>query len=355
MDEYSESKSNQITSCEAEHAHAAKESTASIALHYVTEDDVRILFPRRPAECNKGDFGYVALIGGSIEYSGAIRLAALANAAMRSGAGVASIAAPRSVCPVIAGSILEATLIPLSEEQGELVFNEDEFARICRRYACIAFGMGIGNTAETEKAVRYLLENYKGTLIVDADGLNAMARIDRAVIRASAARLVLTPHVKEFARLSGMSIEDIREDTAGAASSLADELDAVVLLKGSRTVVAGPGQRDSIESESNQKIGSIENRTGSNAARLSSCARILATGRGCPGMATAGSGDVLSGILAAICVNADDLVLAAAAGAWINGAAGELAQRRRSDVTMTASDTAGCIAEVIETIIGDRI
>ncbi|MBQ9882765.1 MAG: hypothetical protein IJM42_09185, partial [Synergistes sp.] len=156
---------------------------------YITAEDIKRLFPERPAECNKGDFGYVALVGGSLEYSGAIRLAALANAAMRSGAGVASVAAPRSICPLVAGAVLEATLFPLSEDAGELSFSEEEFAKLCRRYDCIAFGMGIGNTEDTAKAVEYLLTHYGKTLIVDADGLNAMAKLDRALIRSSKARL----------------------------------------------------------------------------------------------------------------------------------------------------------------------
>ncbi len=288
---------------------------------YITAKDIKRLFPERPAECNKGDFGYVALVGGSLEYSGAIRLAALANAAMRSGAGVASVAAPRSICPLVAGAVLEATLFPLSEDMGELRFSEEEFARLCLRYDCIAFGMGIGNTDETAKAVEYLLTHYDKTLIVDADGLNAMAGLDRSVIRNSEARLVLTPHLKEFSRLSGAPIEDVKASPVESAKALANELKAVVLLKGSTTAVAGP--------------------TG----------KVLLTDRGCPGMATAGSGDVLSGILSAVCVNADDLVLAAAAGAYINGSAGELAQSRRSAVTMTSSDTAACVAEAVEGMI----
>ncbi|MBR3297404.1 MAG: NAD(P)H-hydrate dehydratase [Firmicutes bacterium] len=288
---------------------------------YITAEDIKRLFPERPAECNKGDFGYVALVGGSLEYSGAIRLAALANAAMRSGAGVASVAAPRSICPLVAGAVLEATLFPLSEDGGELRFSEEEFERLCRRYDCIAFGMGIGNTEETAKAVEYLLTHYGKTLIVDADGLNAMAGLDRPIIRNSKARLVLTPHLKEFSRLSGAPMEDIKAAPVESAKALANDLKAVVLLKGSTTAVAGP--------------------TG----------KVLLTDRGCPGMATAGSGDVLSGILSAVCVNADDLVLAAAAGAYINGSAGELAQSRRSAVTMTSSDTAACVAEVVEGII----
>ena len=288
---------------------------------YINEEQVASLFPRRPSDCHKGTFGYVALIGGSLEYSGAIRLAAQANAAMRSGAGVATVAAPRSICPLIAPQIMEATLYPLSDEDGRIQFNEEDFAGLARRYDCIAFGMGIGNSDETLMAVEYLLANYGKTLIVDADGLNAMARLDHEVIRSTRAKLVLTPHLKEFSKLSGMPLEEAKADPVRAAKYLAQELNAVVLLKGSTTVVAGP--------EGN----------------------VLATDRGCPGMATAGSGDVLSGILSALCVNEENLVLAAAAGAYINGAAGELAQCRRSDVTMTSADTASCVAEVIDEII----
>lgn len=291
---------------------------------YITEEDIRLCFPVRPADCNKGDFGYVVLIGGSIEYSGAIRLASMANAAMRSGAGVASVAAPRSICPVIANSILEATLIPLEDSSGRMLFKEEEFAAICRRYDCIAFGMGIANTPETAKAVEFLLQNYDRTLIIDADGLNAMAGLDRGIIRNSKARLVLTPHVREFSRLSGLSVETIKADPIKAAADLADELEATVLLKGSTTVVTEPA---------------------------GSRRRVFLTDRGCPGMATAGSGDVLSGILSAVCVNAEDLSMATAAGAYINGAAGELAQSRHSAVTMTAADTASAVAETIEKLL----
>lgn len=292
---------------------------------YITAEQVASLFPKRPTECHKGNFGYVALIGGSLEYSGAIRLAAQANASMRSGAGVATVAAPRSICPLIAPQIMEATLYPLSDHDGRIVFNEDEFAGLVRRYDCIAFGMGIGNSDETLKTIEYLLTHYDKTLIVDADGLNAMARLDHEIIRNTRAKLVLTPHAKEFSKLSGLSVEETKADPVKAAEYLASELNAVVLLKGSTTVVAGPDNQP-----------------------------VLMTDRGCPGMATAGSGDVLSGIMAALCVNAEDLVLAAAAGAYINGAAGELAQSRRSDVTMTSADTAACVAEVIEEIIRNR-
>jgi NAD(P)H-hydrate epimerase len=251
---------------------------------------------------------------------------------------------------------MEATLYPLSDADGRILFNEEELSGLVRRYDCITFGMGIGNSDETLKAVRYLLENYDRTLVIDADGLNAMARLDHNVIRNSQARLVLTPHAGEFSRLSGMPVAGITADPVSAAKHLADELNAVVLLKGSTTVVAGPLQKSAMSDLGGSETAECTSEDRENSAKYDrgECAdrsRVLVTGRGCPGMATAGSGDVLSGILSALCVNCEDLVLAAAAGAYINGAAGELAQSRRSDVTMTSADTAACVAEVIEGII----
>ena len=272
----------------------------------------------RPEECHKGDFGYVALVGGSLEYSGAIRLAYLANAAMRAGAGVATAAAPRSICPYIISHILESTLYPLSDDSGEMIFVEDEFRRIADRYDCIAIGMGIGNTVQTQKAVRYLLENYKGILIIDADGLNALSAFpDRIrLLRESAAKVILTPHPGEFRRLQ----------TGGeSAAEFAEAAGCIVLLKGHVTTV-----------------------TDGHISYQIKC--------GCAGMATAGSGDVLSGILAAVCAyNPDRLIEAVATGVHINGAAGELAQSQSCDITMTSADTASCVKEVIRRIRTDRI
>ena len=314
------------------------------------ESDVRALFPERKNFSNKGDYGYAALIGaaeepensaaligGSLEYSGAIRLAALGNAAARAGAGVASIAAPYSICPIIAGSILEPTLIPLAEDKGRLRFSEEQFSAICARYRLIAFGMGAGSGPETLKAVRFLLENFKGTLILDADGLNALARLEASAeaegrsmtaSRPAGQKLVLTPHLKEFSRLAGCGISDILDDPIGQTKALAAKYRAIVMQKGPSTIVSD-GER------------------------------VLITDRGCPGMATGGSGDVLSGILAAVCCSPAvtapgsslSLLDAAAAAAWINGAAGELAQSRSSAAAMTAGDTARCVGEVISRLL----
>lgn len=280
--------------------------------------DVRKLFPERARDAHKGSFGYIALIGGSIRYSGAIRLANMAACAMRAGAGVTRLCAPKSLCAAIVPQILESTLFPLSERDGSILFREDEFREAVRGTRAAAFGMGAGLTAETEAAVRWLVRTYEGTLILDADALNALAKAGPDLLLEAKGRTLLTPHLGEFSRLSGLEIDTIRQEPEAIAERFAKDHHTTVLLKGPVTTVT-----DGTET--------------------------LRVDRGCPGMATAGSGDVLSGILAAIAGAHPEQPLAAvaAAGAWINGRAGEVAQQRHGDVSMIASDTAGAVEEAI--------
>ncbi len=283
---------------------------------------LRTVFKERPRDCNKGDFGYVALMGGSLMYSGAVRLAAMANAAMRCGAGVATVAAPKLICPIIAPQILEATLYPLPcGDDGVVSFSEEALSGLMGRYDVIAVGMGLGNTEGTKLCVSRLLESYRGILVIDADGLNALAKLGPGKAKESSARLVLTPHLREFSRLSGLSEEEILKDREKAAKDLALRCGAVVLLKGADTLITD-GRRGFVSST------------------------------GCPGMATAGSGDVLSGIMAACCAACpEDLVLAASAAAYINGLAGEMAQKDHGAVSMTASDTAAKVEDAVKLVI----
>lgn len=281
----------------------------------VEKADVTSLFRPRANNAHKGTYGYTALIGGSRRYSGAIRLAGMANAAMRTGAGVVKLAVPDVLWPVVAPAVLEATVFPLRDNGDEIVYDEKQFAELTANVRTAAFGMGIGTGEGAAQALARLLETYQGTLIVDADGLTLLARMDQNRIRDAACRLILTPHVKEFSRLTGLEIPEILDSPAAYAEAYAKETGAVVLLKGPATVVTD-GERT----------------------------RIVDTG--CPGMATAGSGDVLSGILAATAAVVEPLE-AAAAAAWINGKAGELAQERFGSVSMTAGDTAACVAETV--------
>ena len=276
-------------------------------------EDVYELFPPRKHFSHKGDYGTIALIGGSLRYSGAIRLAALANAGMRSGAGIVRVCAPHSLCEKMIPEVLEATLFPLDEQDGSLAFREETFREALRGTRTAAFGMGAGNTEETAKAVRFLLEQYEGTLILDADGLNALAAMGCEGLAEAKGPVILTPHPGEFSRLSGKSIEKIRNNPIPLAEEFARNHKVTLLLKGPATVVTDG-------------------------------AETILTDRGAPGMATGGSGDVLSGVLAAVAaVHPEIPVRAAAAAAWINGRAGEIAQDRNGEAGMTAGDTAASI------------
>lgn len=283
--------------------------------------DLKKLFWERKNNSNKGDYGYIGLIGGSIPYSGAIRLAEMANSAMRSGAGVCMVATLKELANIIIPNILESTIYPLSSDGLYIKFNEDEIKNFIKKLKAIAFGMGIGNNIDTKLMLEYILKNYDKTLIIDADGLNALSKIDKNIIKNSKAKIILTPHLKEFERLSGYSIDEIKNDPINLSMKYANELNVILLLKGPSTIITD-GKTVNIAS------------------------------KGAPGMATAGSGDVLSGIIAAITAyNPNNLLLATSGAAYINGRAGELAKAESSDITMISSDTANNIKKVIEEII----
>ncbi|MBO4470553.1 MAG: NAD(P)H-hydrate dehydratase [Clostridia bacterium] len=285
----------------------------------VEQADLAGLFAARKNFSNKGTYGYTALIGGSKKYSGAIRLAGLAGAAMRSGAGVVKLAVPDVLFPIVAPVVLESTVFPLDDDGNEIVFSEKKTAELVSNVKTAAFGMGIGTGKGAADMLEYLLGHFTGRLVVDADGLTLLSRMDRARIRNAACTLVLTPHVKEFSRLTGLTAEEILNSPVSTAEVYAKETGVILLLKGPATVITD-GETTYI------------------------------TDTGCAGMATAGSGDVLSGILAAVLGYAPDPLFGTAAAAWINGRAGELAQEKYGDISMIASDTVNSIAETLRSI-----
>lgn len=296
------------------------------------KSDIAKCLPRRMNDSNKGTYGYIALVGGSSRYQGAIRLASMANAAMRSGAGVVMVATPRSISGQLIPNMLESTIFPISDCEGEAVFVPEEMDTLLGRVKVIAFGMGIGATNETTQMLRYILEHYEGVLIVDADGLNCLSRMDSAVLMNTTCKaVVLTPHIKEFSRLCGRTIDEIRNNSIDLSLEYAKDSHVVLLLKGPTTLVTDGSD-------------------------------VVFVDKGCPGMATAGSGDVLSGILAAVCAYADStdifndasgasFVMPVVTGAYINGLAGEYAQDEYGAISMIASDTVAMIPKAIKDIL----
>ena len=288
--------------------------------YLIEKNDLKEIFKERKNYSNKGSYGYIALIGGCKKYSGAIRLAYMANAAMRSGAGVVKVGLPDSISSDVTSHILESTLYPLKDKNGEIEFDEKEIDGLIKGVKLVAFGMGVGLSDETYKVLKYILENYDGKLVVDADGLTMLSKMDENIFEKTKCKLILTPHIKEFSRLTGLTIDEVLENPLKIAMNYAREKGVILLLKGPSTIITNGG-------------------------------KAYITDRGCVGMATAGSGDVLSGIISAVCAYNDDLLLSTAGAAYINGRAGELAQKKINSISMIASDTVNNIAEAISEII----
>lgn len=291
------------------------------AYNLLEKEDVKKVFPERKNYSHKGTYGYVGLIGGCTRYSGAPRLAMHAAAAMRAGAGVVRLAVPESIKSAFFKEVTEATLFFLPDDGEGLVFDESTLEEFLKGLTSVTIGMGLGNGKDNLRILNYILHNFKGTVIVDADGLNAISR-DLGVLKGRTCKnLIFTPHVKEFSRLSGYSAEEILAAPVEKAKEFASRYDVTVLLKGTATVVTDGKE-------------------------------VYLVDRGCPGMATAGSGDVLSGILAGISGYNDPFdAEKVACGAFLNGFAGETAQRKINPVSMTASDTVNALADAVSEIL----
>lgn len=269
---------------------------------------IRQLLPVRPRFSHKGDFGRVLLVCGSVGFTGAAALAA--RAALRTGAGLITVATPRQVWPIVAAKLDEPMVMPMAEDKAGRLSLQAAPALVqllAKADACL-IGPGLGRSEELDALVAALVGEARCPVVLDADGINAMAgHIDR--LREAACPLILTPHDGEFLRLSpGAALPPADFDTrADRAMMLARRLGAVVLLKGYRTAITD-GTR------------LYRNETGN------------------PGMATGGSGDVLAGMLVSVLGQGLAPLEAAAAAAWLHGAAGDRCAAERGEYGMTPSD-----------------
>ncbi len=286
-------------------------------------EDVRGLIGKRESYSHKGTYGYVALIGGSVEYSGAIKLANIASSCVRSGAGVVKLCVPKSITHSVMPYILESTIFELSDCNGSIIFNEKEIDEALKNVRAVAVGMGMGQRGENEELLTHILKNHRVCLIIDADGLNTLGKMDTALLKETKCKVVLTPHLKEFERLSKIPISEINENPIKCAETYAKNYNVILLLKGNTTII-----------------------TDGKSTYL--------TNTGCAGMAKGGSGDVLSGILAGICSsNAAPLLENVAISAYINGYAGEMAEKELCSISMTSADTARQVGRAIAEILNN--
>lgn len=263
---------------------------------------VNALLPVRPREAHKGDFGRVLLLCGSVGFTGAAALAA--KAALRGGAGLIFLGVPEKIYPILAVKLDEPMVFPLPGDGfGRLsALAVPELRRRLENCDACLIGPGLGRSPDILVLVRAALESAACPVILDADGLNALAgHID--ILRGTERPVLLTPHEGEFARLGG----DLSLGREEAARRLARETGAVVLLKGHRTLIT-------------DGVRMYRNETGN------------------PGMATGGSGDVLAGLLTALLGQGLPPLEAAAAAAWLHGAAGDAAAAESGEYGLTPGD-----------------
>ncbi len=290
------------------------------ALSVTESRDVAQLLPARAPDTNKRATGVVLVVGGSRAMTGAPGL--VATAAYRAGAGLVTVAVPESVLAVVEAAVPEATFIALPEtEDGSIA--ADGFKVLWDRlgdFDAFAIGPGLGRNEETAEFARSLAAAVPHALVLDADGLNAFAGRPEELTDRGAPELVITPHAGEFARLAGGTAEDATRDRVASVRALAARTEATVLLKGSRTVIGAHGLPE----------------TGlDDAAGHPDPVRINVTGG--PALATAGSGDVLTGTIAAMLSRGLTAFDAATVGAFVHGLAGLIAGEELGEGT-TAGD-----------------
>jgi NAD(P)H-hydrate epimerase len=291
------------------------ESLDGPRISLLTRERMRALIQPRAVDAHKGDFGRVLIAAGSLGKTGAAVLAA--QGALRSGAGLVTVACPRSCQPVIAAHAPEYMTEGLDETAGGTVHFSAAEAVLAIDADVLAVGPGLGRGEGVATFVRELVEHSEVPLVLDADALNAFADEPAALTGREGRDLIITPHPGEMARLVGGTVEDVQADRLGIASEFAKAHRLYVVLKGHRSLVAAPD------------------------------GRVFVNPTGCPGMATGGTGDVLTGMLAAWLGQLLDADAATSLAVYLHGAAGELADADSGEVSMTAVDLVEHIGDAI--------
>lgn len=277
----------------------------------LNHEKVLRLLPDRDLKAHKGDFGKILLLCGSVGYTGAAALSAMG--ALRSGAGLVFLGVPQSIYTIEAVKLTEPIVFPLPECDGKL--SKSAVSEILDRLSnmdAVLLGPGFGQSEGTLAVTKTVLEAYQGPVVLDADGINIISQ-HKDILRGRTAPTILTPHDGEFRRLGGT----LTEDRAASAEKMAEDLGCIMLLKGHRTVITD-GRATYI------------NHTGN------------------PGMAVGGSGDVLAGIIVSLLGQGLQPLEAAACGAWIHGAAGDLCAGEIGQYGMLPSDLVQALPRLLK-------
>jgi len=295
---------------------------SSLKLNLITPGEIAPLIGPRPAEANKGSYGHVLVIGGALGKAGAAAMAGMS--ALRIGAGLSTVATAKSVLGTVAGFHPELMTEPLQEtDAGTISMRALEYGHLdelVKGKTVLAVGPGISRNAETSEFVRTVVEKSRVSTVLDADGLNAFEGVsDR--LKGDGRSLVITPHPGEMARLTGLSIPQVQSDRIGVARTFAKDHGLIVVLKGHRTLIALPDGEVWINTTGN------------------------------PGMATGGTGDILTGMISGMIAQRPKRVAEAVTSAvYMHGLAGDVARETMGEQSLVATDLIEALPEAFRRI-----
>jgi NAD(P)H-hydrate epimerase len=286
----------------------------------LTPEEAAKLLPKRPWNTHKNASGRGFIVAGSVGMTGAATLAA--EAALRAGAGIVRVGCPSSLNDILEVKLTEALTLPLPEVRKKRCLSLRAMGALrdtASASDAVAVGPGLGTYFETAECVRRFVSGYAGKVVLDADGINAFKGA-REVLAATQCELVLTPHAGELSRLMEIPAADIAAHPIDAAKRAARELGKIVLLKGPNTVIAEPS------------------------------GGVWLNPTGCEALATAGSGDVLTGLITGFASQGMDMVMAAVLGAYVHGLCGETVGKCMGGHGVIAGDLVDFIPEVCRRI-----
>ncbi len=278
-----------------------------IKTNLITREVVKSLLPFRSIYSHKGSFGKVLILAGSVGMTGAAYLTS--EAAIRSGAGIVVLGIPRSLNPIMEVKLTEVMTLPLAETEKQSLAEDagGTILKLMKNYSVLGIGPGISRIVKTQRLVRIIVENSHIPLVVDADAIYALDE-DPALLKKTKIPLVITPHPGELAKLVNKDINYIIANQLDITREIAQKFGIVVVLKGARTIIAN-------------KEGEVYINIGDNS-----------------GMATGGSGDILTGIICSLIAQGADIFSASIAGVYIHGLAGDLARDIKGERGMIAGD-----------------